>query len=115
MRFYSGGRRSRATDYFHGGRAVNNEPTPTTEARWLPLPPPAKACPYSGLKRSHLLNLIRRHPDRIKAANIREPGKRRGRWLVYWPTLHAFLHSESETTATELTAGEIATLPTCEE
>lgn len=87
-------------------------PTETTaEARWLPLPPTAKACPYSGLKRSHLQNLIRKHPDRIRAANLREPGKRKGRWLVYWPSLNAFLQGEAEATCAELTEAEIAHLP----
>lgn len=90
----------------------NTMPTETrTEFRWLPLPPPSKPCPFSGLKRSHLLNLIRKHPDRIRAANLREPGKRRGRWLVYWPSLHSFLEGEAELTARELTAEELAALP----
>lgn len=86
-------------------------PTESVEARWLPLPPPTKACPFCGLKRSHLLNLIRRHPDRIRAANLREPGKRKGRWLVHWPSLHAFLEGEAGETRAELTAAEIASLP----
>ncbi|MCC5840461.1 MAG: hypothetical protein JJT96_10065 [Opitutales bacterium] len=82
------------------------------EARWLPLPPPKGACPVSGLKRSHLLLLLKRYPTRIKAANIREPGSRRGRWLIYWPSLHNFINGEAEATRHELTAGELATLPT---
>lgn len=87
-------------------------PTESVEARWLPLPPPSKACPFCGLKRSHLLNLIRRHPDRIRAANVREQGARKGRWLIFWPSLHAFLMGEADETRNELTAAEIASLPT---
>ena len=87
-------------------------PSPAVESRWLPLPPPSKSCPWSGLKRSHLLLLVRKHPDKIRAANIREPGARRGRWLIFWPSLHGFLNSEADATQRELTAEEIATLPT---
>lgn len=70
---------------------------------WLPLPPPGKACPTSGLKRTHLLTLHRRHPE-IKAANIREAGSRRGRWVFHWPSLRDFLAAQAEMTRRELDA-----------
>jgi hypothetical protein len=74
------------------------------ETTWLPLPPSAKPCPRSGLKRSHVLKLIRRYPDQIRAANIREPGKLKGRWLIHWESLNTFLQAEAQATLKELAA-----------
>lgn len=65
------------------------------EAKWIPLPASTEACPYSGLKRSHLVNLIRKHPTRIRGANLIEAGARKGRWVIWWPSLHAFLETEA--------------------
>lgn len=92
---------------------LNNNAQP--EARWLRLPASGKICPVSGLKRSSMLNLVQRSKGRIKAAHLREPGARRGSWLIFWPSLHGYLFEQAESTTQGLGEEELAALPTGED
>lgn len=56
-----------------------------------------------------MLNLVKR--KLVKAAHLKEPGKRRGSWLIWLPALLDYLHKEADRTADQLSSTEIASIP----
>jgi hypothetical protein len=65
-------------------------PQPTqVEPEFLPLPPPGKVCPYSGLKRGSFYALI--HEGAIESIVLRRKGAARGRRLIVFATLRDYL------------------------
>jgi len=71
--------------------SIENDPT---TARWIRLPTRGR-CPYSGLTRSPLYQLI--HAGAVKSANIKRPGCLTGTRLIWLPSLLAFIEKHVET------------------
>lgn len=89
---------------------MNAAPAPV----WIRLPGNGQSCPHCGLKRTTLLNLVRRSGGKIRAAHLKEPGKLRGSWVINFESLNDYLSEAAERTAAarELSSEEIAELPT---
>lgn len=75
-----------ASNVTHGGR--RNATAPALGPQWVGVP--AKGhCPYSGLSRPHIYNLV--NDGIVRSACLRQPGAIRGRRLIYLPSLLAYL------------------------
>jgi hypothetical protein len=61
---------------------------------WIRLPKEGKSCPYSGLSRSYLSNLLR--SQEVKSKVLRHPGAIRGIRLVSYDSLMAYIRSTGE-------------------
>ncbi len=61
---------------------------------WIRLPKEGKSCPYSGLSRSYLSNLLR--SQEVKSKVLRHPGAIRGVRLVSYDSLMAYIRSTGE-------------------
>jgi hypothetical protein len=67
--------------------------------QYIPIPRPGTKCPYCGLSRSGIYNLIR--PTKangykavVKSSVVPLPGKTRGRRLVHRPSLMDYLNAQ---------------------
>ena len=61
---------------------------------WIRLPKEGKSCPYSGLSRSYLSNLLR--SQEVKSKVLRHPGAIRGVRLVSYDSLMAYIRTAGE-------------------
>jgi len=61
---------------------------------WIRLPKEGKSCPYSGLSRSYLANLLR--TQAVKSKVLRHPGAIRGVRLISYDSLMAYIRSTGE-------------------
>jgi hypothetical protein len=61
---------------------------------WIRLPKEGKSCPYSGLSRSYLSNLLR--SQAVKSNVLRNPGAIRGVRLISYDSLMAYIRSTGE-------------------
>ena len=59
---------------------------------FLPLPPPGRVCPISGLGRSYLYKLIA--AGDVQSVSLRQRGKARGKRLIVADSLLGFLRSQ---------------------
>lgn len=86
---------------------------PSIHARYIRLPAAGKTCPFTGLKRGQMLNLVKKH--KIRAAHLREAGQRRGSWVVWLPSMLAHLHKEADRTVATFSQEEVDALPSPKE
>ena len=61
---------------------------------WIRLPKEGMSCPYSGLSRSYLSNLLR--SQAVKSNVLRNPGAIRGVRLISYDSLMAYICSTGE-------------------
>lgn len=69
--------------------AVPVPATATIEPEFIPMPPPGKACPYSGLQRGMLYALAKE--GLIRTVSLRRKGTTRGRRLIVFASLRDYL------------------------
>ena len=67
---------------------------------YIPIPRTGTKCPYSGLSRSGIYNLIgpnKANGDKavVKSTRVKQRGKTRGRRLVHYKSLMAYLNSNT--------------------
>jgi hypothetical protein len=74
----------------------------TREAQplWAPLPAPGHRCPYCGLTRGRLYQLLNTAAGAIRQVSLREEGRARGTRLIDVPSLLAYLGTLAEAQAT---------------
>ena len=58
---------------------------------WVRLPRPGGRCPYTGLSRSGLFELVRASRGRIKSVVLKKPGAIRGVRLIHLQSLQSHL------------------------
>ena len=91
--------------------AVSLHPEPT-RPEFLRLPKPGNLCPYSGLSRSYLNNLVLPCKENdfrppVRSVSLRRPGQTKGVRLVVFDSLMAFLRGHLEEAAgSNLNQGE---------
>ena len=67
--------------------------------KWIRPPKPGEVCPYTGLKRGSLLNLVKAR--KVKACSLRQPGRKRGNRLIWLPSVFQYFDKLAETQANE--------------
>ncbi len=73
-----------------GAKNVSTNPV-AFRPEWIRLPKEGKNCPFSGLTRSYLANLIRLRL--IPSKSVRQPGTVRGVRLICYEGLMAYIRS----------------------
>lgn len=66
------------------------------QPEWIRLPGPGERCPWTGLSRSSLNDLIFADPPKIRSVVLKKPGASRGIRLLHWPSIRSFLHALME-------------------
>jgi rubredoxin len=61
--------------------------------RWVRIPSKGY-CPWCGLSRSHLFELIRE--NKIKSRTLRKPGNIRGPRLVWLPSVYSYIENAGQ-------------------
>ena len=64
-------------------------PTHLRTEEWVRFPSPRQR--YQGLSRTTLMELVKE--GKIRAVALRKPGAQRAKWLLYAPSLSAYLDS----------------------
>ena len=71
--------------------------TGTKTSPWIRLPLPKERCPYTGLARTTLFQLVERSKGKIKTVFLKKPGAIRGIRLIHLGSLQNYLNSLAET------------------
>jgi hypothetical protein len=71
-------------------------PEPAPDA-WIRGPHPKGRCPYTGLARTTLFQLVKRSRGKIKTVFLKKPGAIRGIRLIHLGSLQNYLNSLAET------------------
>ena len=72
---------------------IEANPPASTSERWIRLPK-SGVCPWCGLSRSHLFELIR--TQKVKSVSLRKPGNVKGPRLVWLPSVFQYIEREGQ-------------------
>jgi hypothetical protein len=76
---------------------IDDSPGRPVEDVWFRLPHPKGRCPYTGLARTTLFELVERSRGKIKTVFLKKPGAIRGIRLIHLGSLQNYLNSLAET------------------
>jgi len=76
---------------------IDDSPGRPVEGVWFRLPHPKGRCPYTGLARTTLFELVERSRGKIKTVFLKKPGAIRGIRLIHLGSLQNYLNSLAET------------------
>jgi hypothetical protein len=77
-------------------RAVDHpQPQPTFRGEFCRMPKPGTLCPWTGLSRTKMWNVLQ--TGKVKTVCLRRPGAAKGARLVHLASLLEYLHSQAET------------------
>ena len=89
-----------STNWVRGGQVADAtvRATPAKSVASIPefveVPRPGQVCPWSGLRRGMIFQLIRQ--GRIRSVCLRQPGRLRGKRLVHLPSVLELLRRNME-------------------
>jgi hypothetical protein len=82
---------------------VCEKPFVESNQRWVRIPSKGY-CPWSGLSRSHIFNLI--SEGKVRSSNLKKPGNMRGVRLVWLPSLYEYIEREGQISGPDDSAPE---------